>query len=116
MCEVCHMSLIACIWQLMEIERVKALKHAEEKESSIVAVRRKRAGEIKDQIVERQNQRLIDGIASSQTMTAPSHACAEELKDQETHAMLAAMEKLRIEEIEQTKRKKEHGKKLLGKM
>ena len=45
----------------MEIERIKAMKALEEREGLVKASRRKRAGEIKEQIVERQNQRLIDG-------------------------------------------------------
>jgi hypothetical protein len=45
----------------MEIERVKAMKAAAERENAIKAQRRKKAGEIKDQIYERETQKLLDG-------------------------------------------------------
>ena len=68
----------------MEIERVRALKELEEREGKVRDYRRSRAVEIKSQIVERQQQRLIDN----------------ELKDQETQAMLQQLENLRIEDQE----------------
>ena len=68
----------------MEIERVRALKELEEREGKVRDYRRSRAVEIKSQIVERQQQRLIDN----------------ELKDQETQAMLQQLENMRIEDQE----------------
>ena len=68
----------------MEIERVRALKELEVREGKVRDYRRSRAVEIKSQIVERQQQRLIDN----------------ELKDQETQAMLQQLENMRIEDQE----------------
>ena len=68
----------------MEIERVRALKELEEREGKVRDYRRSRAVEIKSQIVERQQQRLIDN----------------ELKDQETQAMLQQLENMRVEDQE----------------
>jgi hypothetical protein len=52
----------------MEIDRVRAIKQLEEREHALQETRTKRAAEIKAQILDRQQQRLID----------------HELKDQET--------------------------------
>ena len=52
----------------MEIDRVRTIKALEEREASLQEMRTGRAKEIKQQILERRQQRLIDN----------------ELKDQET--------------------------------
>eukprot|EP00055_Hartaetosiga_balthica_P015136 m.87558 g.87558 ORF g.87558 m.87558 type:complete len:544 (-) comp8790_c1_seq5:1883-3514(-) len=79
--------------EMMEIERVRALKAQEEKELALRTVRKQRAELIKDQLVEREEQRVIE----------------EEMREQETQAMLNQMKEMEEEDRIKAQKKREEG-------
>ena len=60
----------------MEIDRVRAIKALEEREHALQEMRSKRAKEIKQQILERSQQRLIDNeLKDQETQVSPPECC-----------------------------------------
>lgn len=82
---------------MMEMERLKALKMYEERESKRIEDRRKGAGVIRAQIDEREQDRLRQ----------------LELKQQEQEAMLSHIEKMREEDSREAVRKREAARRLM---
>ena len=82
---------------IMEVERLKALKMYEERESRRKEDQRNGAAVIINQMRERERERVRQ----------------LELQDQEREAMLAQNEEMKVEEVRQSIAKKEAGKKLL---
>eukprot|EP00912_Choanoflagellata_sp_UC4_P000755 UC4_evm1s473 len=83
--------------QMMEIDRVKALDMYSTREEAAHRQRLEGAEEIKHQIKQREQQRLID----------------EELKDQETQAMLQYLEQLQEEDMIAMQKKREAAAKVM---
>lgn len=76
-----HQLTFVCL-KLMEIERVKELKRQEQAEIDLRRRRAQGALEIKEQMSEREQQRMIE----------------EELRDQETQAILQRMQDMKAED------------------
>eukprot|EP00049_Salpingoeca_infusionum_P023540 m.12674 g.12674 ORF g.12674 m.12674 type:complete len:568 (-) comp5852_c0_seq1:321-2024(-) len=77
--------------QMMELERIRGLKLEEEREAAIKKMRTARAQEIRQQITEAEQRRLIE----------------EELRDQETQGLLANIKKMQQEDLEEAEKKRE---------
>jgi len=75
---------------MMEIDRVKALQAAAERDQQLKKTRFHGANQIKSQIQEREEQAMLD----------------EELKEQEVQAMLGQIKQLQLQEEQEAARKK----------
>lgn len=83
--------------EMMEIDRVKALREQAERDEAVRKTRFSGAAQIKTQILEREEQRMLE----------------EEMKEQEVQAMLRQIKDMQVAEEQAVARKKEKAAKLL---